>query len=81
LLLTGENSIIIVGGANQSGWQLSDDVKAAIAGAGAILLQREVPEAVNIEVAQVRGTEGLQSALAGAPHPATCLSVSSCLAH
>ncbi|KAG2497847.1 hypothetical protein HYH03_004114 [Edaphochlamys debaryana] len=49
----GENSIIIVGGANQAAWNLSDGVKQLIAGAGAVLLQREIPEPVNVEVAQL----------------------------
>jgi ribokinase len=49
----GENSIIIVGGANQSSWELGEGAKAAIQGAGAVLLQREIPEQVNVQVAQV----------------------------
>jgi len=51
---TGENSIIIVGGANQAEWALSDAAKAQVAGAGAVLLQREIPEHVNAQVAKVR---------------------------
>jgi ribokinase len=49
----GENSIIIVGGANQSSWEISPQVEEAIGRAGALLLQREVPETVNEQVAQV----------------------------
>jgi ribokinase len=49
----GENSIIIVGGANQAAWKLPDGVKQLLAGAGAVLLQREIPESVNLEVAQL----------------------------
>lgn len=49
----GDNRIIIHGGANTAPWQLSADARAAIAAAGAVLLQREIPEAVNVEVAQV----------------------------
>lgn len=54
--LTGENSIIIVGGANQDprSWQLTDAARALLASAGALLLQREIPEDVNIAVAKVR---------------------------
>lgn len=54
LALSGENSIIIVGGANQAQWGLSEPAQAAIQGAGAVLLQREIPEDVNIQVAKVR---------------------------
>ncbi len=35
----GENSIIIVGGANQAAWQLSDAVHDVLKSAGAVLLQ------------------------------------------
>lgn len=54
LLAAGDNRIIIHGGANTAPWQLSADAQVAITSAGALLLQREIPEAVNIEVAQVR---------------------------
>lgn len=50
---SGENSIVIVGGANQADWQLSDAATAQLRAAGALLLQREVPEAVNVHVAQL----------------------------
>lgn len=33
---------------------MGEGARAAIRGAGALLLQREIPEHVNIEVAQVR---------------------------
>lgn len=46
----GENSIIIVGGANESGWRLTDADRALLRSAGAVLLQREIPELVNAEV-------------------------------
>lgn len=39
LLPDGENSIIIVGGANTAAWQLSDAQRAAILSAGVVLLQ------------------------------------------
>ncbi|CAM6036804.1 unnamed protein product [Sphagnum compactum] len=56
----GRNSIIIVGGANAS-WprlddgigQLSANVQQLIHQAGAVLLQREVPDTVNLEAAKV----------------------------
>lgn len=38
----GENSIIIVGGANQAEWQLSDAVSQLLRSAGAVLLQVRV---------------------------------------
>lgn len=51
----GENSIILVGGANTSEeWQISDEVTAAIQSAGVVLLQREIPEVVNVIFAKVR---------------------------
>lgn len=50
---SGENSIVIVGGANQSYWHLTDGACKALSGAGAVLLQREIPEEINIQVAQL----------------------------
>lgn len=55
----GENSIIIVGGANQASWQLSESAKQLVQRAGAVLLQREIPEAVNTEVAQLARSAGV----------------------
>jgi len=57
----GTNSIIIVGGANAA-WptledgksRLTTNVQDLIKRAGAVLLQREIPEAVNLEAAKVR---------------------------
>ncbi len=50
----GENSIVLVGGANTSEeWQIEDDVTAAIQSAGAVLLQREIPETVNVIFAKL----------------------------
>lgn len=50
----GENSIILVGGANTSEeWQITDEVTAAIQHAGIVLLQREIPEVVNVIFAKV----------------------------
>lgn len=39
LLPDGENSIIIVGGANTSAWELSEAQRSAILSAGVVLLQ------------------------------------------
>ena len=50
----GENSIVIVGGANTSEeWQITDDVTTAIQSAGVVLLQREIPESVNVIFAKL----------------------------
>lgn len=52
----GQNSIIIVGGANMSCWPhtLSNQDLDIIKNAGIVLLQREIPDSVNIQVAKVR---------------------------
>lgn len=55
----GENRIIIHGGANTAPWQLTDGAIAAIRGAGAVLLQREIPEEVNTQVAQLAHAGGV----------------------
>ncbi|XP_020106324.1 uncharacterized protein LOC109722631 [Ananas comosus] len=50
----GQNSIIIVGGANMSGWPREprrEDLDL-VRGAGILLLQREIPDWVNAQVAQ-----------------------------
>lgn len=56
----GQNSIIIVGGANVSWPRLEDNIsrfpmstQQLIRRAGAVLLQREVPDAVNLEAAKI----------------------------
>ncbi|MCL7043618.1 hypothetical protein MKW94_019174, partial [Papaver nudicaule] len=48
----GQNSIIIVGGANMSSWPntLSDQDLDVIKKTGIVLLQREIPDSVNIQV-------------------------------
>ncbi|KAK6934102.1 Carbohydrate kinase PfkB [Dillenia turbinata] len=50
----GQNSIIIVGGANVSCWPetLSDQDLEVVRNAGIVLLQREIPDSVNIQVAK-----------------------------
>lgn len=52
----GQNSIIIVGGANMSCWPetLSDEDLEVVRNAGIVLLQREIPDSINIQVAKVR---------------------------
>lgn len=56
---SGENSIVILGGANQKGWGLSEEDEAAISRAGAVLLQREIPEEVNVKVSEVAKEHGV----------------------
>ncbi|DBA87623.1 TPA: hypothetical protein ACH3X1_004639 [Trebouxia sp. C0004] len=56
---SGENIIMIVGGANQSEWKFSENDHKLLSSAGAILLQREIPEAVNIEVAKLGSSAGV----------------------
>ena len=55
LMPDGHNSIIIVGGANMEGWAAEVDPEDLdlIRQAGVLLLQREIPDWVNIQVAQV----------------------------
>ncbi|KAL6205930.1 hypothetical protein ACLB2K_023182 [Fragaria x ananassa] len=57
----GQNSIIIVGGANMSCWpeRLSDEDLRVVRSAGIVLLQREVPEEVNIQVAKAAKSAGV----------------------
>lgn len=52
----GQNSIIIVGGANMVGWpeSLPPEDLAVVKNAGIVLLQREIPDGINIQVAKVR---------------------------
>ncbi|HYE05512.1 MAG TPA: ribokinase [Planctomycetota bacterium] len=56
----GENSIILVGGANQR-WEGGIDQGAAarIAGAGMLLLQREIPDAANLAAARIARAHGV----------------------
>ncbi len=56
----GENSIIVAPGANaQWGSAIEESLTGAIAQAGAVLLQREIPEAVNLLVAHAAKTAGV----------------------
>lgn len=54
----GQNSIIVVGGANMGGWPqtLSHENLEVVRNAGIVLLQREIPDSVNIQVAKVNLT-------------------------
>ncbi|CAL9215307.1 unnamed protein product [Arabidopsis halleri] len=50
----GQNSIIIVGGANMKAWpeKMTDDDLEIVRNAGIVLLQREIPDSINIQVAK-----------------------------
>ncbi|KNA17205.1 hypothetical protein SOVF_082120 [Spinacia oleracea] len=57
----GQNSIIIVGGANMCGWPLviGDKDLEIVRNAGIVLLQREIPDSVNIQVAKAARSAGV----------------------
>lgn len=57
----GQNSIIIVGGANMSCWpeSLPDQDLKLLRSAGIVLLQREIPDSVNIQVAKAARNAGV----------------------
>jgi ribokinase len=57
----GQNSILIVGGSNKAFPSncVSKNLLSAIQGASAVMLQREIPEALNIEVAQAAKKAGV----------------------
>jgi len=52
---SGQNSIVIVGGANVSCWPQTLPPKhlEVVSSAGIVLLQREIPDFVNVQVAKV----------------------------
>lgn len=57
----GQNSIIIVGGANMNGWEGNVGVGDfdVVKNAGIVLLQREIPDIVNIKVAKAAKSAGV----------------------
>eukprot|EP01026_Neomeris_dumetosa_P079769 TRINITY_DN87448_c0_g1_i3.p2 TRINITY_DN87448_c0_g1~~TRINITY_DN87448_c0_g1_i3.p2 ORF type:complete len:237 (-),score=50.97 TRINITY_DN87448_c0_g1_i3:157-867(-) len=55
---SGENSIIIVGGANTADWTFGDDTLDVLGSAGCVLLQREIPQEMNIAVATEAWRQG-----------------------
>lgn len=57
----GQNSIIIVGGANMCCWPdtLTDQDLEVVRNAGVVLLQREIPDSVNIQVAKAARSAGV----------------------
>ncbi|CAL5227637.1 g10642 [Coccomyxa viridis] len=50
---SGENSIMIVGGANTADWEFDESALQLLRTAGMVLLQREIPEEVNARVAAI----------------------------
>lgn len=50
----GQNSIVIVGGANMRGWpeEMGDEELEIVRNAGVVLLQREIPDSINLQVAK-----------------------------
>ncbi|KAJ3670779.1 hypothetical protein LUZ60_008205 [Juncus effusus] len=57
----GQNSIIIVGGANMNGWdeKLGDEDLKLVKSAELLILQREIPDSVNIQVAKAAKEAGV----------------------
>uniref|UniRef100_A0A7N0TJL7 Ribokinase n=1 Tax=Kalanchoe fedtschenkoi TaxID=63787 RepID=A0A7N0TJL7_KALFE len=57
----GQNSIVIVGGSNMSGWPepLGEEFLGVVRGGGIVLLQREIPDGVNIHVAKAARSAGV----------------------
>lgn len=56
----GENSIVVVGGANTSeDWVLTDAATSAIQRAAAVLLQREIPDVVNLIFSKLASAAGV----------------------
>ncbi len=55
----GENSIVLVGGANQSWTGIPPTLVAAIPQAGAVLMQREIPETVSLAAARLAHAAGI----------------------
>ncbi len=61
----GENSIVLVGGANQAWSGVDVGLATAIPNAGLVLLQREIPEAINLAVARAARSAGVPVVLDG----------------
>jgi ribokinase len=55
---SGENSILIVGGANTAKWEFADATQQLLREAGTLLMQREIPEDVNLQAAQLASDGG-----------------------
>lgn len=59
LLPAGENSIVLVGGANTASWNITQVQQDAILQSQMVLLQREIPDSVNLQVAKMCKTAGV----------------------
>eukprot|EP00898_Chlorokybus_atmophyticus_P001912 jgi/Chlat1/2721/Chrsp182S02886 len=59
----GENSILLVGGANQAWEAVSPSTHELLSNAGVVLLQMEIPESVNISSAQIARAAGAEVVL------------------
>ncbi|MBB5869781.1 ribokinase [Allocatelliglobosispora scoriae] len=78
----GENSIVVAPGANAHFTELTEEDRSAIASAGVLLLQLEIPLATVIEAATVARAAGVQVLLNAAPAqslPAELLAVTDML--
>jgi ribokinase len=57
--VSGENTIIVIGGANQEWYELDDAVHERLRTVGALLLQNEIPDSVNLEAAHAARRAGV----------------------
>lgn len=64
---SGENSIIVVPGANGRLTSLSDDARTAIEGTSALVMQFELPQEVLLEGARAAREQGIMTVLTPAP--------------
>lgn len=55
----GENSIIVVAGANREWVELDEATRDSIRNSGLLLLQREIPEDINLEAAHIAHAAGV----------------------
>lgn len=55
----GQNSIIVIGGANQNWSGLNDEARTQIRASGGVLLQREIPDEINMEAAHTAHAAGI----------------------
>lgn len=58
LLPSGENSVILIGGANQAWTDLPESMKSVIDQADALMMQREIPEEINLQAAIYAKSKG-----------------------
>jgi ribokinase len=56
---SGDNAIIVIGGANQEWYELDDVVHERLRDVGALLLQCEIPESINLEAAHAARSAGV----------------------